>query len=748
MVKKATISKTNGKSLCVIFRHPVRKDKKGKSGLRIRRGLGTPDQAEAEQLVGQMNEILADESFWKPTARSNAEKRFDPRIVAAFYDNLEPTTSNGRELRESLLPLPKTEQGYKVVLIVGTTGAGKTTLLRQLLGTHPTKERFPSTSTAKTTTADIELILDDRTNFKAVVTFLSKDTARQLIADCVAAATMANVEEKHAKEISRKLLEHREQKFRLSYLLGAFEQPSSEEDEDEDDFDDESETGISEIPDEERKANYQKIEEYLDRIKFLAREAQAELETQLEFDASEASLGDRDAFEELLHEHLETIEDFQLIVDDILGDCENRFELLESGKLSRGSDNWPQFWSVESKNREEFISAANRFSSNTASLFGRLLTPLVEGLRVRGPFFPEWYGGDTPRLVFLDGQGLGHTPTSASSVSTRITKQYERADSILLVDSATQPMQAAPITVLRSIVSSGHESKLSLAFTHMDEVKGVNMPSSAAKRDHVQSSVDNAFADIGKTHGHLAKSSLEAAIVDRTFFLGKLHEVLGKKSGGTKRQLVELVEQLCTQGRQLSASDYAPAYALANLVLSVQQAMSEFRDPWRARLKLTSSSSVNAEHWTRVKALTRHISQLGADEYDGLQPVADFIATLQNYIARFLAAPIRWDPCEPATEQFAAEATALVRQTVFQRLHKLAHDRLIDDRLSSWSHAFSAHRGTGSTYVRARDIEAIFANAAPIPSGIAEKVSTEFLNEIRKLVGKAIEDCGGKLVAE
>ncbi len=40
------------------------------------------------------------------------------------------------------------------MLLLGTTGAGKTTLVRQFLGTDPATERFPSTSTAKTTVAD------------------------------------------------------------------------------------------------------------------------------------------------------------------------------------------------------------------------------------------------------------------------------------------------------------------------------------------------------------------------------------------------------------------------------------------------------------------------------------------------------------------------------------------------------------------------------------------------------------------
>src|SRR4051794_29914743 len=76
-----------------------------------------------------------------------------------------------QRLREESLPLPTAETGYASVMLLGTTGAGKTTLVRQLLGTDLKTERFPSTSTAKTTVAEAELILTDARPFRAAVTF-------------------------------------------------------------------------------------------------------------------------------------------------------------------------------------------------------------------------------------------------------------------------------------------------------------------------------------------------------------------------------------------------------------------------------------------------------------------------------------------------------------------------------------------------------------------------------------------------
>src|SRR5438093_116370 len=81
------------------------------------------------------------------------------RVVTAFFVGMQPMPAgSAAATRERYIPLPTLEDGYRRVLLLGTTGAGKTTVVRQLLGSHPVTDRFPSTSTAKTTIADTELI--------------------------------------------------------------------------------------------------------------------------------------------------------------------------------------------------------------------------------------------------------------------------------------------------------------------------------------------------------------------------------------------------------------------------------------------------------------------------------------------------------------------------------------------------------------------------------------------------------------
>src|SRR5713101_5881881 len=64
--------------------------------------------------------------------------------------------------------------------------------------------------------------------------------------------------------------------------------------------------------------------------------------------------------------------------------------------------------------------------------------------------------GRAPELGTLRRGGGGHTPNSAASVPTAITRRFETVDAVVLVDSAKQPMQAAPVAVMRALVSSGN----------------------------------------------------------------------------------------------------------------------------------------------------------------------------------------------------------------------------------------------------------------------------------------------------
>jgi hypothetical protein len=70
-----------------------------------------------------------------------------------------------------------------------------------------------------------------------------------------------------------------------------------------------------------------------------------------------------------------------------------KFSMLDGeGTLRRNKQGWPLFWSWQTDDRKSFIKTVTRFSGNHAQHFGRLLTPLVNGVRVAGSFVPGWNG--------------------------------------------------------------------------------------------------------------------------------------------------------------------------------------------------------------------------------------------------------------------------------------------------------------------------------------------------------------------
>lgn len=738
----------------MIFRHPVCVGPDGKQRLRVRRGLGTSDEAQAQRLVDQLNEILDDPAMWNIASREQAESKYDAKVVAAFYDHLQPESYDPWALRDEVVPLPggdEDDDGFARVQFVGTTGAGKTTIVRQLLGTDPERERFPSISAARTTICDIEIILRSG-DFEAVVTFVPRDRVRQYIAECVLAAVASKLEQAPEREVIRRFLEHSEQRFRLSYIIGnpLLLRGTGDGDLSDGDEDAAAEVGSVGVSEEEKSSLLAALEGYLARISTLAQTSQTRQEkaaAELGVELPDATKEDREALQEIVEDQIAEDEDFHDLVDAILEDVEERFGCLGEDELVRGRDGWPLKWSHTTRDRSGFIKIINQFSSNYAPHFGRLLTPLVDGIRVAGPFGPEWHEGETPRLVLMDGQGIGHIADSSSSLSTSVTQRFRLADAIVLVDSAAQPMQAAPCAVLQSVVASGHESKLILAFTHFDEVKGDNLIGLAARKDHILGSFDNAIHAVGKSLGREAEVTLGRLMPDRIVFLANIQERLERTARFTLAELERLLTAADSMIAPAGPIEYKPVYDVANLVLAVQKATQEFHERWKGILGMGSGAGVAPEHWSRVKALARRLGLFHLDEYDTLRPVADLIRLLQSQVSRFLTNPLDWDPSTPPQDSEERQvAIDTIKKQVFTRFHELARRRILEERVKEWVQAYE-HRGAGSTRVRAREMVMLYEEAAPVPNEMPGPEANEFLFELRELIAASVQAGGGILRA-
>lgn len=746
----ANLSRSQGRNAwAVIFRHPVRIDQNtGKPGLRVRQGLGSSDEIEAHHLKDQLNQLLADESYWSLSTKAEAEKRFPHRVVEIFYYGMEPESKDFDALRESIIPLPvSSNSDYRRALLLGTTGAGKTTLLRQLIGTDPETERFPSTSTAKTTVHETEVVLASGP-YKAVVTFFPIDEVREHLNECISEAVLSAYRGDSDNELLHKLLMHVNQRFRFNYVLGNGPKNVEGDDDDDDDFAEPPEEATTDDVINLGTTNTL-LTKTLSGLRAIAVRHGDLLKSELgAIDEKDQRVVD-EIFEEELDRRLREDDKFHVISDEIMDEIERRFELLTDGTVRRNKQGWPQSWSWETSNRAMFIKTVTRFSSNHASRFGRLLTPLVNGVRVSGPFLPTWNGGQQPKLVLLDGEGLGHTPKSVAAISTSLTRRIESTDAIVLVDNAVQPMQAAPVAAMKEMITSGNSSKLLLLFTHFDEVKGDNLPNATAKEQHVLASAENVLASIGEELGPFAERALRSRLKNSCFFVDGIDEDLdsGKKSQkrtiGQLQLLLGAIDAIVEKPAPVLGK---PVYSRMNLVLAVKSAAESFHDAWWPRLGLVYKPGVGKEHWKRIWALSRRLSTPGlGDEYDNLKPVADLRKQLQNRLYVLLQNPLRWTLTEPTDNEHKQQVFDSLANALSIKMLDLATRRVRAERMMEWQDAFN-QSGRGSSYSRASIIgERIYDRAAPIPDTTPSPEKNSFLLEVALAVDDVCNDVGAKL---
>ncbi|MCY4621825.1 MAG: hypothetical protein OXD34_08340 [bacterium] len=638
------------------------------------------------------------------------------------------------------------------MLLLGTTGAGKTTLVRQLIGTDPSTERFPSTSTSKTTIHDTEIILDNG-GWRAVVTFVSRHETKSYLDECICAAALEIVTNADDTKILHRLLNHVNQRFRFSYILGTGPKvtiPIS-------DFDDEDEPrgqrvidpAADELDAIDLSATTELIGLSVERLRDLVCQFRDQMRKELNPTDEEGAI-----IEELLEEELEPLlrdsEKFHEIVDSLMDEVEKRFDLLPPGTVTRTGQSWPLTWSGAwpLEKRREFLKSVSMFSSNYAPLYGRLLTPLVNGLRVAGPFSPKWSYGPTPKLVLFDGEGLGHTPDTSSSLSTGVSQLIETADAVVLVDNAAQPMLNGPQAAMRELVATGNGRKLILAFTHFDEVKGDNLPSVTEKVQHVLASAENFLSTFRQDHGVYGERILRERLRDARFFLADLQAPLSESTRAGRRTLKQLRELLRTIDQVIERPQptvACPVYDHDNLVRAVHSAAEAFHTDWRIRLGLQEEPGSRKEHWARVKALNRRLAEMGKDEYASLRPVADLRQQLRDRIYVFIQKPLRWEGPQPSDGEKQTKYDTFA-DNLGARLRDLSTRRVWKEHIKAWQRAYQ-ERGTGSTFVRARIIgNDIYESAAPVSKSTSLPGSNSFVREVVALVEDAAEAAGARFL--
>ena len=736
----AAIRQNPGRSAYFIdFRHPLRPDpsNQGKPGRKVRKGLGTEDLVDAERLASELNRLLGDATLHSPAARAKAASQFDNRIVQIFYGDIESKKQNYRALRDEHLPFPNREEGYPRILLLGVPGAGKTTLVRQLIGSHPDKDRFPSTSVNRTTTCETEVIVGSD-DFSAIVTFMSEEEADFEIRQSVSGALLRAMDATTDAEISRVFLERSDMRFRLKYMLGDWPSEDTEVDPYEDSVvvnQPENSTFVTTAI--EAKSLAEKLSRYVETIRDISSRCRNEVEI-LQGPIASLSPDDRNTASDWIQELAEQSDEYNDLVSEILDNLRDKFHGVHVGHLVKTTTGWPRYWSMTKQNsdRESFLESIRFFSGIDRRYWGKLFTPVVNGIRVAGPFAPIWAtSAESPHFVLIDTEGLGHKATTTADVPDYIVSRFPESDAILLVHKGDVPFSFEGGKALEAMGSAGQTAKISMVFSRMDAVKGNNIKGWQAKHDYTFGGVRNVVENqIAKSLTPDIARFMLAHLEKNAFYLGSLQDADPKAAEIELRKLLTHLTSIVPIPLPPPAF---PNYSFDLLVLSLQKGVESFRVPWRAYLGLERHSNVQPLPWQSIKAVSRRYAEGFDDGYD-IRPASNLLNAMALAVAQFLENPVDWDgQPSPEDKRFILDR---IKETVSKKLGPFCSQRLRDNPQPQWQEAFAV-RGAGSTFDRKMKIETLFERWVPIPANQSDDMRhiQDFIDAMKSLITSAIE---------
>lgn len=694
----------------VEYRHPGVPDRHG-YGRKVTRGLKTRDQSDAEVILTDLNKILADKNLHELGARKLASARFHAKAVEVFYD-VYAREDAGAKRRERVIPLEASDRTAPVVALVGNTSVGKTTLLRHIIGTDPVTERFPATSGNRTTLFPFEVVVEDG-KFRAAVSFRSETETEQALQQMVLKAVMKALDQASDAIIIRELFEPTEDGLRLKYLLG--------------------------VPKLGAQNSVDKLaQQWLSRVRQVAEAASAAVASVLQ-DGLDASQDNASAMRELIEDEAEESEGLAEIVSLMIEELRDRSEIEVPGNISRTATGWPTAWKFEASasEREQFIKEVKRFTGNAREEFGKLLTPLVNGVRAAGPFFT---GTGRRPLVVCDTVGFGHHADTASDLHEAYTALCDRADCILIVESAKTSFSSNSLhQVLEAAATTGHVKKLAVAFTHMDALAGDDVVDDTELQEKALLGLRSAIDEhVAKKLSREAARQLMNHLTDNLFFFASLNVPGDTQSDA---QLTHLREHF-SAAKPVVPSDAAfPEYDFKFFVPFVITAIANFRTRWSALLGVQSHSFLAPLPWQSVKAVARRNAQNLNDDYP-YRPVAALHAVLRQEMAKYLDAPLGW-PGHAPSEDEKQSVIDLIKAELNRPLLRLSVRTLRTAPQAQWIMAWE-FRGPNSTIRRRGAVETLFAQHLPY-FRMDNAIAIAFINEVESLVREATNAAKDKL---
>jgi hypothetical protein len=719
MANSAHIYKSKSGNWNISFHHPICRE--GSIGKKIHRSLKVTEEPEATALRDQMNEllVLADTPALLPSrSQAIAEQKYAPVVIGAFYDCMTPEPVDYLVLRDREMPLPPRigkRRNVPRVLAVGQTASGKSRLIQHLLRT--TKENFPMRGAGRTTVADTEVIVGDFA-YGAVVTFYAENEIREIIRENILEACgFAYREPENKAKIAAKLLIDADKRFRFPHILGDWDQSTDEVDDDVEDQADELETDApAPVP-------WPKLESCVDQVVAMTQHALAAARRDLKAEKEQ----DEAVIEEYWLQYIDH-DQRDALTEELLEELERRL------CAATGQSSWPTTHRIaDTADRTEFFRDLRPFYQNNRKLFGALVTPLVQGIRVRGRFAPPPFMTATlPTWVLLDGQGLGHDQGRATKINRTVppelAKKFSSADLILLVDRAVPAMTGEAPILLENLIDRGHQDQLAIVFTHFEDVAAPDL-NLAGKKAKVLEGLSNAIQAITALP-KAQRVQLERTAEAKTYFLTRMDraEVTGATTQAELRRLGEHIDR--SAGKPVPPQ-YRPLfneYVIANVL---HKEIAAYRQDW-------SEDELGSYHWKIMEALTNWIGHGWSNGYprQNLYPGQNLAQRLVKAVSNELESPTSWHPQAPENPEEESRILNAIRREVGDRIDEHCKVVLVHDpRTSAWLPAYQTISGPGTKVRRARTVARILEDRAQLP----DEGLGEFTKDVWQIVQDAIE---------
>jgi len=334
------------------------------------------------------------------------------------------------QIQEELGELPN----YPKIYLLGSTGAGKTSIVRAILDTD--NEKFPTTSTTRTTIAPTEYVISSKRAFKSTFIFKEKEdienSIRELLTTAILKALSLRENEDNFNVISY-LEETSDERFRLKHIV-----PSN---------------FLEEINDYILETILPKIEDRQNDEEILSSQS---IKSEIEYLVNKI-------LEAITEKTKEICPDYKLFSDEL-------------------------YFIKDITVKKEFILR------NKALLKSDLnsISPLIEYARIEGDLLAKWIP-KAYEFILIDGEGIGHDLKEIkSSLSTRHLDFFNSSNYILLVEKSDDPFISGGKNAIETIFLNGYSKKFKIIFSKIDKMEVKDYKSALDRRI---GNVENALKD-------------------------------------------------------------------------------------------------------------------------------------------------------------------------------------------------------------------------------------------------------------